>query len=131
MRQSRGCGARRGWIERELAPPLPPVLTCQQPPSPISRPVREYGANPEGAMPAIAVVDGIRIQMFYNDHHPAHFPAILADDEVLVAIRSLDVIRGSLPPSRLRRVLAWARDHQDASALNWVKCQEDEVPERI
>ena len=82
-------------------------------------------------MPTIAVVDGTKIQMFYNDHAPAHFHAIHGDDEVLVAIRSLDVIRGSLPLSRLRRVLAWARGHQDALALNWIKCQEEQAPERI
>ena len=37
-------------------------------------------------MPTIAIVDGVKIQMFYNDHTPAHFHAILGSDEVLVAI---------------------------------------------
>jgi hypothetical protein len=82
-------------------------------------------------MPTIAIVDGVKIQMFYNDHTPAHFHAILGADEVLVAIRSLDVIRGSLPPAKLRRVLAWANDHQAELALNWIKCQDDQQPERI
>jgi hypothetical protein len=50
---------------------------------------------------------------------------------MLVAIRSLDVIRGSLPPAKLRRVLAWAADHQGELALNWIKCQDDQTPERI
>jgi hypothetical protein len=44
---------------------------------------------------------------------------------------ALTCSRGALPPSRLRRVLAWARDHQDAMALNWIKCQEEQAPERI
>jgi hypothetical protein len=39
-----------------------------------------------GSMPTIAIVDGVKIQMFYNDHTPAHFHAILGSDEVLVAI---------------------------------------------
>jgi hypothetical protein len=82
-------------------------------------------------MPTIAIVDGVKIQMFYNDHMPAHFHAILGDDEVLVAIRDLDVIRGSFPPAKLRRVLEWAKDHQGALALNWIKCQDDQAPERI
>jgi Domain of unknown function (DUF4160) len=42
-------------------------------------------------MPTIAVVDGVKIQMFYNDHTPAHFHATLAGKEVLIAIGSLDV----------------------------------------
>lgn len=82
-------------------------------------------------MPNIAVVDGVKIQMFYNDHRPAHFHAVLGDDEVLVAIDSLDVIRGSLPPVRLRRVLAWARTHRRELALNWLRCQDEQRPERI
>jgi hypothetical protein len=48
-------------------------------------------------MPTITIVDGVKIQMFYNDHTPAHFHAILGSNEMLVAISELDVIRGSLP----------------------------------
>ena len=82
-------------------------------------------------MPTIAIVDGVKIQMFYNDHTPPHFHAILGANEVLVAIRSLDVIRGSLPPAVQRRVLDWARQHQRELASNWTKCQNGEPPERI
>lgn len=82
-------------------------------------------------MPTIAIVDGVKIRMFYNDHTPPHFHAILGDDEVLIAIRSLDVMRGTLPPAKLRRILAWASEHQGELALNWIKCQDDEPPERI
>jgi hypothetical protein len=82
-------------------------------------------------MPTIAIVDGVKIQMFYGDHTPPHFHAIIGGDEILIAIRSLDVIRGSLPPAKLRRVMIWARRHQAALALNWIKCQDDEAPERI
>lgn len=82
-------------------------------------------------MPAIAVVDGIKIQMFYNDHPPAHFHASVAGEEALIAILSLDVMRSSLPSSRLGRVLAWARENQDALALNRIRCQEEQPPEKL
>ncbi len=82
-------------------------------------------------MPTIAIVDGVTIQMFYDDHAPPHFHAIIGGDEALIAIRSLDVIRGSLPPANLRRVQAWARDHQGELALNWIKCQDQQPPARI
>ena len=82
-------------------------------------------------MPAIAMVDGVKIQMFYNDHTPPHFHATLGGDEVLIAISGLDVVRGSLPPASLRRVMAWAREHQGQLALNWIRCQDDQKPERI
>ena len=82
-------------------------------------------------MPTIAIVDGVKIQMFYNDHAPAHFHAILGHDEALIAIRSLDVIRGRLPHAKLRRVLEWALANQDRLALNWTRCQDDQPPERL
>jgi hypothetical protein len=82
-------------------------------------------------MPTIAIVDGVKIQIFYGDHMPAHFHAIIGGAEILIAIRNLDVIRGSLPPAKLRRVIAWAQSHQAELALNWIKCQDDEAPERI
>jgi len=51
-------------------------------------------------MPAIAIVDGVKIMMFYNDHSPAHFHARLGDHEMLIAISGLEVIRGSLPQAK-------------------------------
>lgn len=82
-------------------------------------------------MPTIAVVDGVKIQMFFNDHIPPHFHATLAGHEALIAISTLAVIRGSLPPAKLRAILSWAREHQGALALNWVRCQDQQPPERI
>jgi hypothetical protein len=82
-------------------------------------------------MPTIAIVDGVKLQMFYNDHTPPHFHAILGGNELLVAIDNLDVLRGSLPPARLRRVLAWAAEHRGELAANWRRCQNGQTPERI
>ena len=82
-------------------------------------------------MPTIAIVDGVKILMFYNDHTPPHFHAILANDEALVALGTLDVIRGALPSAKMRRVMIWARAHQNELAVNWNKCQDSEMPERI
>jgi hypothetical protein len=82
-------------------------------------------------MPTIAIVDGVKIQLFYNDHDPAHFHAIIGGSEALIAIRSLEILRGSLPPGKLRQVIEWAREHQAALALNWIKVQDYEAPDRI
>ena len=82
-------------------------------------------------MPMIAIVDGVKILMFFNDHAPPHFHAVIGDDEVLISIRDLGTLEGSLSPAKLRRVLSWARDHQGALALNWIRCQDEQQPERI
>jgi Domain of unknown function (DUF4160) len=33
-------------------------------------------------MPTLAILDGIKITMYYADHEPAHFHAITAEDEL-------------------------------------------------
>ena len=68
-------------------------------------------------MPMIAIVDGVKILMFFNDHAPPHFHAVIGDDEVLISIRDLGTLEGSLCPAKLRRVLSWARDHQGCAGL--------------
>jgi len=82
-------------------------------------------------MPTIAVIDGVKIQMFFDDHTPPHFHAVIGGDEILVEIATLDVIRGALPPARQRHILEWARHHQAELALNWVRCQSAQAPEKI
>lgn len=81
--------------------------------------------------PTIAIVDGVKVLMFYNDHAPPHFHATLGDDEVLIAIHDLGVLRGSLPPAKLRRILLWAAGHQGELALNWIKCQNEQPTARL
>ena len=82
-------------------------------------------------MPTIAVVDGVKIQMFYDDHTPPHIHATIGGQEVLIAIRTLDVVRGSLPSAIQRRVMESARQHQGELELNWTRCQRAEPPQRI
>jgi hypothetical protein len=82
-------------------------------------------------MPTIAIVDGVSIRMFYNDHDPPHFHAVAGQNELIVGIAALDVIRGVLPPASQRRVLIWAREQQGALALNWLRCREGLPSERI
>jgi len=53
-------------------------------------------------MPTISAFYGILIQMFWGDHAPPHFHALYAEYEVLIDIRTLEVVRGKMP----RRALA-------------------------
>jgi hypothetical protein len=68
---------------------------------------------------------------FLQRSGPAYFHAIIGGEEVLIAIRSLEVLRGTLPPGKLRQVVDWARVHQAELALNWIRVQDDETPESI
>jgi hypothetical protein len=70
-------------------------------------------------MPEISRFYGIVIKMFYNDHAPPHFHAEYGGSVMLVAIDSLAVIAGKLPPRASGMVLEWAMQHQEELAEVW------------
>jgi hypothetical protein len=82
-------------------------------------------------MPTLAIIEGIEITMYYADHEPAHFHAIAAEDEIVVAIADMSVIAGHAPPQVVRRVRRWALRHQGELALCWVRCRAGQKPGRI
>ena len=82
-------------------------------------------------MPTISVFYGILIQMFWREHAPPHFHALYAEHEALIDIRTLAVIRGSLPRRALTLVREWAALHQDELMEDWTLCQANQTPRRI
>jgi len=53
-------------------------------------------------MPTIAIVDGVRLIMYWNDHAPPHFHALFAEHRAVVEIETLTQIEGYLPKPKLR-----------------------------
>ena len=82
-------------------------------------------------MPTISVFYGILIQMFWREHAPPHFHALYAEHEALIDIRTLAVIRGSLPRRALALVREWATLHHDELMEDWRLCQANQTPRRI
>ena len=72
-------------------------------------------------MPTIHRIGAIRICIYLDDHNPPHFHALLGRHAVQLKIADLSILAGSLPPAALRRVLAWASDHQDFLAAEWAR----------
>lgn len=75
-------------------------------------------------MPTISMFRGIKITMYWNDHQPPHFHAFYGDDEVLVSIRDLEALEGSLPNKQLKMLLGWAALHQEELLENWELAQD-------
>ena len=48
-------------------------------------------------MPAISTFFGIVIMMYWREHGPAHFHARYGEFEAIIAIETLEVLRGTLP----------------------------------
>ena len=48
-----------------------------------------------------------------------HFHAKYGSDEVIVSIRELEVIEGSIPSKQLKMLIGWAAFHQEELIENW------------
>ena len=70
-------------------------------------------------MPEISRFYGIVIKMFYNDHEPAHFHAEYGEDQLVVAIETLEVVAGQLRPRANSMVLEWAALRQSELRRDW------------
>ena len=73
-------------------------------------------------MPAISTFFGIVIEMFWREHGPPHFHATYGEYEAVIAIDTLDILRGELPRRAKGLVMEWANDHRDALQENWDLC---------
>jgi len=74
--------------------------------------------HPAG-LPSISRFLGISIWMYHNDHAPPHFHARYSGQEAVIAIDSLQVLNGELPPRVMASVLEWASRRRDELRLNW------------
>jgi hypothetical protein len=82
-------------------------------------------------MPELARFYGIVIQMYFGDHAPPHFHAIYGDNKAVVAIESLALIEGSLPPRARGLVIEWATIHQEELRRAFRKAASLEAPDKI
>jgi hypothetical protein len=70
-------------------------------------------------LPEISRFFGIIIAMYYNDHEPPHFHARYGRERALVAVESLQVLRGDLSPRALGLVMEWAALHREELLEDW------------
>ena len=82
-------------------------------------------------MPRISSFYGIVIAMYYREHGVPHFHALYAGYEASIAIGTLKILRGDLPPRALRLVKQWAAMHQNELLRDWNLAEQGEVLESI
>jgi len=75
-------------------------------------------------MPTISRFFGITIRMYYEDHLPPHFHAYYGEYGAAIAIGSLRVLDGQLPPRALKLVCAWAGSHRAELHIDWRRAQD-------
>lgn len=79
-------------------------------------------------MPEVSRFYGIVIKIYFADHHPPHFHAEYGEFEVVVAIDSLAVIAGALPPRAMGLVSEWATLRQGELSVAWQRARKLEPP---
>lgn len=82
-------------------------------------------------MPRIALVDGVAIILYANDHNPPHLHARFGADEALVAIADAVIFKGSLPHGKRRSVETWVSEHREALLVAWQTIQSGTNPGQI
>ena len=70
-------------------------------------------------MPEVSRFFGIVIRMYFRDHNPAYFHAEYGEDEALIDIETLSILRGSLPRRATALVLEWAALHRQELRADW------------
>jgi len=74
-------------------------------------------------MPKISEFFGIAIYMYYREHQPPHFHAIYGDEEALIGIDSLSVIKGKLSPRATGLVMEWASIYKEELLRDWAMAE--------
>lgn len=84
-------------------------------------------------MPTIAIVDGVLILLFFNDHAPPHFHAQGADFHARVGIEDGKVIdvEGRMSPRQQRNLRDWTLAHRPDLMENWNAVRAGKVPRRL
>lgn len=82
-------------------------------------------------MPEIARFLGLVIAMHYRDHEPPHFHARYGGNKALIAIETLTLLAGRLPPRALGLAMEWAARHREELLENWKRAKRQEPLERI
>lgn len=82
-------------------------------------------------MPTISMFFGILIQMHWREHAPPHFHALYGEYEVLIDIRTLEIMSGNIPKRALALVLEWVQTHRAELMEDWELCEQNQNPKKI
>lgn len=82
-------------------------------------------------MPTVAIVEGVRIVFYADEHPPPHFHAVFAEHRASIEIATLSVLRGSLPANKLKAVKVWAEPRREKLLAAWYGVRSKRQPGRI
>ncbi len=72
-------------------------------------------------MPTFYIVDGVKIELFFDDHNPPHFHAVFAEYDALIEISTSKILKGDLPKNKQKLILKWAYKNKQTLIAIWNK----------
>lgn len=63
-------------------------------------------------MPTFYLFEGIKICLYFEDHNPPHFHAFYAEYEILISIKSKEVMEGEMPKKQLKKIMSFAKSNE-------------------
>ena len=84
-------------------------------------------------MPTLSMFYGIIVRMFAEKggkHHMPHLHAKFGEYELVISLDG-EIIEGSLPPNKMKLLIAWMEIHADELHANWKLLYEGDVHFRI
>ena len=82
-------------------------------------------------MPTVAIVEGVKIQFYPDEHPPPHFHAKIAELVAQIRIDPVVLVNGSLPPNKHRGVIDWANSHPNELMDAWNAMRSGGKPRKI
>lgn len=70
-------------------------------------------------MPTVTLFDGIKLEMFANDHNPPHVHIKYAEYKCLLTIQSGTVYAGSMPVKQLRKASIYVENNRERLMDLW------------
>lgn len=84
-------------------------------------------------MPTVAVVFGMAILFYYEDHEPPHFHVRAANFKAKISLGDLSVseVSGQMRPQDFARLREWAGQHRPELYENWIRARQRKPVIRI
>lgn len=68
---------------------------------------------------------GFKIEV-RTDHNPPHFHVTAADADLVIDLRTFEILAGSAPRKIAEQAITWAKEHRDELLAKWSELNERE-----
>ena len=82
-------------------------------------------------MPTVAIVAGVKIQFYADEHPPPDFHAVFAEFVAQIRIDPASTLAREAAVPKLRAVLAWASMNREALLDAWAALNAGRKPKRL